>query len=260
MNAIKKLFSIYLLFFILFSLSVEAREEIILTIPKSGTHYLKIILENITESHVITPTLVDSYIQDYTESRNCKDTIVIGHCEPLMIKKLPNSENLFLLIRDPRDVALSAIDFIDNKGLAVWPSLSTIINYNQWILLSKKEKLLLILEDFYDDRKVTISSLFETAINLCSLKNCLIVKYEQLSPEQNNFVDLFATIKNISSFLGISIDETKAKDVIEKSFRNKNSRTYNKGNAYRYLEEDIEVLDLLESKLKKYIDFFIYSY
>lgn len=242
--------------FITFFLSADAREEAVLSLPKSGTHYLKKIIENITGNRVIQPSVPYWYKKAYMECAHVENIIVMGHCEPLIQELLPDNEELLLLIRDPRDVALSAIDFIDNSGLAVWPGLLSIINAEEWSKLSKLEKISLILENSYDYRKVSIVSLFETAINLCSQKKCFIVKYEQLSPEYNDFEELSQTIQNIAHFFGMAIDETKARDVINKSFKNHDSATLNKGNAFRYLEEDPEIVSFLNSKLKKYIYFF----
>lgn len=241
------------------SFQLEAREEVVLTIPKSGTHYLKKIIENITNCQTVQPSVVSNFLRQYYMHKSDPTTIVMGHCEPLILNLLPKKEHVLLLIRDPRDLALSAIDFIDNKGLAVWPGLPSIINRKQWNALSKKEKLSIILEDYYDNRRASIVSLFKTAVQLTQQKNCLVVKYESLSPEYNKTEELTSTLQDIGCFFGEEVDSLKAENVIKKCFRNPSCWTYNKGKAFRYLDEDSEIIELLESNLSNYIDYFEYA-
>lgn len=255
----KSLSRIYFLVFMFFSLLLDASEERILTLPKAGTHFLKKIIENITSKQVIPPTTPSHYEREYKRYSIDENTIVMGHCEPLVLSMLSSNERILLLIRDPRDVALSAVDYIDNHGLIVWPGLQKIVSQRKWNQLSKIEKLSLILEEYYDSRKLSVVTMFEMAITLITQKNCFIVKYEELSPEHNDFSDLSKTIQNIACFFGVELDDTRVEEVIEKSFRNKKCLTLNKGRAFRYLEEDREIVDFLSAKLKKYIDFYEFS-
>lgn len=240
-----------------FTLPLDARPEVILTIPKSGTHYLKLIMENLTLCQVFPLTSPDFYEKNYFKKRNTQNQIVIGHCEPLILNVVDgNPEKILLLIRDPRDVALSLVDFIDRIGLFVFPGLSKIIDRDSWLKLSRKEKLLMILDCSYDERKASVESFFETAINLTSSRECLIIKYEQLSPQDNTYPDLVQTVNSIATFLKVDIRNIDVQKVIEESFKNKKSATFNKGDSYRYLKEDSSIIELLNEKLSKYIDFF----
>lgn len=241
-----------------FSFALEAREEVVLTIPKAGTHYLKKIIENITNCQPIYVFCDAKFYLKYHMQKNDQTAITIGHCEPLILNFLPAKEHVLLLIRDPRDAALSAIDYIDKRGL-VWPGLANIINREQWNALSKKEKLSIILENYYDNRMVTVAAWFETAIKLIQKRNCLVVKYESLFPEYNTPEELTSTLQGIGCFFGVEVDSLKAESVIKNCFRNSSSKTFNKGKAFRYLEEDSEIIELLESKLSNYIDYFEYS-
>lgn len=240
------------------SITLEAREDVVLTVPKSGTQYLRMIIENITNCDTIPPTVPQNYKKEYDFCQMDEETIVFGHCEPWILNFIPLKEDLLLLIRDPRDVALSAVDYIDKRGLTVWPGLLKIIDPIQWNLLSKKKKLLMILDDFYDDRRVSVINLFETAIYLIQNKKCFVVKYESLSPEYATLNDLTATIQDISCFFGEKIDSLKAESIIKNCFRNSSSETLNKGIVFRYLNENDEIKELLESRLYKYIEYFNY--
>ena len=246
-----------ILFFLLCTFSIEARGEVILTIPKSGTHYLKLIIENLTSSIVITSDAPMLYQKRYSQLKTSQNKFVIGHCEPFMLNVVAdNPKKVLLLIRDPRDIALSFVDYIDKYEPWVFPGLEKIINRESWLKLSKKEKLLMILDRSYDERQASIISFFETAINLTDSRECLIIKYEQLSPQDNTYPDLVQTVNSIATFLKVDIRNIDVQKVIEESFKNKKSATFNKGDSYRYLKEDSSIIELLNEKLSKYIDFF----
>jgi len=62
-----------------------------------------------TVVHPFGPTLsYTSYFQERANSR----VISVWHSEPQVLSHIPEAPCL-LLIRDPRDVVLSAVDFID---------------------------------------------------------------------------------------------------------------------------------------------------
>lgn len=166
-----------------------------------------------------------------------------------------------LLIRDPRDVVLSAIDYIDQSGLEVWPGLSEFIELEEWTKLTKLQKASVILDkELPHARKLSIVSVFETAINVFLEGDWLLVKFEELSPENCDYLTPRKTISDIARFLGKKIDLTEIELIIEKSFKNKESFTFNKGSINRYVSEcDDEFRCFLNMKLNKYILFFGYN-
>ncbi len=255
-----KKFHILFSFVLLFSISLDARKEVVLTLPKSGTHYLKKILEHIDECNVLAPTTPSWFHQAYALYAADPQIIVMGHCEPLVMHLLPESERVLLLIRDPRDLALSAVDYIDNNGLAVWPGLQKVLNERQWEVLSKKEKLSLILDGYYDERRASVFNFYETAIRLLRRNDCVVIKYEALSPECNSSEALEETVQSIGCFFGVSIDSYSAEKIVRSSFKNSTSQTLHVGKSFRYKDENREIIEYLESKLSKYIRYFKYSF
>lgn len=82
----------FVFLFLFFSNSLTAREEVILTVPKCGTHYLKKIIEIITGNEVMQPVTPWWYLGKYNLFKDNDKIIIMGHCEPQILGMVPQSE------------------------------------------------------------------------------------------------------------------------------------------------------------------------
>ncbi len=142
------LFSLLTLCLVLFSSPLVARPELIVTVPKSGTNYLEQILTHLLQVKTILPEILTPAI--YANLKYDMSSLVIWHTDPSMYSLMPQNQPTLLLIRDPRDVVLSAIDFVNTKGLLFWPGLGEACN-TYWHRLTKKEQAEYLIDGCFDD-------------------------------------------------------------------------------------------------------------
>ncbi|MFN0065400.1 MAG: sulfotransferase domain-containing protein [Chlamydiales bacterium] len=239
---------------LLFSQSCFARQECVMAVPKCGTHYFAAIIRHITGKGVFEPTVPNVYRDLYLRYRN-RPPIVIGHPEPLVMNMLSQfgEERTVVLVRDPRDMALSARDYIYKRGVAAWPGLE--MSQNDWEQLSLKEQLDIIIMHNRGWRDVSAQTVFEGACALARREKSLVVKYEELVP---CYPDAARTVCSIAEFFGYVITEERAEEILELTY-GVTTRTFNKGEIERYKKElSPELQQYVTDTLKNYIKFFGY--
>ncbi len=222
------------------------------TIPKAGTNYLNLIISNLLDIQVLHPIGPLYSKAQYDRLKENSDVVVVWHSEPLVLDLIPKRVPVLFLVRDPRDVALSAVDFID-KG-HYWEG----IDCCSWNRLTRKERIEVVIDKVFNERGFSVSNFFETAIQLIIANDCCILNYEELSPECNSDECLAEVVKRIGRFFNQEVSCAQAKEVIAKSFKNSSCWSLNKAKVFRFLEEEKEVIETLEVKLGKYIDCFNY--
>lgn len=167
---------------------------------------------------------------------------------------------ILLLIRHPIDIVLSAIDHVqanfNHKEGSGWPGLP--IKKDVWALLTKKQKAAALL-DIPDTRSFGILQILESARQLCESREVITFKFEELSPETCGLDQAIQTVQKLGDFFAIPVDSEKAEYIIQQCFKNPSSWNLNKGKSFRYLDEDPELIEFLESELSEYREYFDYS-
>lgn len=155
--------------------SLSAVSNILLTVPKSGTHFLQYIVSMIVndliywagseverEIHETITIHTSSGAYDYLDSRD------------LLEKKI------VMLVRDPRDVVLSSIDYVNIHGVNTWVGLPHYETQDSWESLPFTDKIHWLIESFPLQPRGSCLEYFEGALQLLPNDQILIIKYEDL--------------------------------------------------------------------------------
>lgn len=235
-------FLFYMCFVMLPLSSVQADDAVYLcTLPKAGTHciekYFKLLsCQNIEIPHIRRSHLSEHYLglpKDYFLRSDVKKII---------------------MIRDFRDVFLSALNWIETKHH--WMHASVVFR-PRWNYLSNDDKLLELIDYTtnpaniiwsYKDRLLPqqIRKMIDRAVVLSQCENALVVKYEYLSGGYG-VENQLAAMREINDFLGIRNISKKQYIFLSKNlFGNAiyKSPTFRKGNVNSWcLKMSPEILD-----------------
>ncbi len=216
------------------------------TISKSGTCLLKVILENLLGVNNIGPSA--NYSKEQLEK-------LISYNKPYFFH--PIEENSYwcvfnypkakkiLTIRDPRDVIISLVDFIDKEGTKLWPQLR--LEYADWMKYNRKEKIKAILNT---NHLVISFERIDEIIRKCD--NTYVCKFETLVSNQSCNIE---AILDLAAFLEIPITFNEASLIAQNSYGSNKSVTFYKGVSGRWKEEFDEELKLLfkRNQLSNYL-------
>ena len=217
-----------------------------ITVSKSGTGLLKVILENLLEIKPIGPTA--NYSKEAVDELICCNQPYFFH--PIeensyrYVYDYPKAKKI-LTIRDPRDCVVSLIDFIDNFGTKVWPQLR--LKDADWMKYNRKEKIKAILKTTH-----LIISFDRIDDIIRTFDNVYVCRFESLVDYQACNVE---TILDIASFLEIPINWNEAKEIAKNSWGSKKSMTFFKGKKGRWKEEFDEEIKMLfkQNQLNKHL-------
>ncbi|KAK1167085.1 sulfotransferase 6B1-like [Acipenser oxyrinchus oxyrinchus] len=188
----------------------EAREDDVLLVsyPKSGTHWLTEIMKNLYHSHseangvskvTLTSPLEFGDLSRFDELRNLPNKRLIPthlNYEMIPVQFKTKKCKMIYVIRNPKDTAVSLYHY-----------------YKQNPNLPKIEKWSTFLEMFLKG-EVVCGSWIDHVLSWEKSKNdenVLVLYYESLKE------DLPKHVKEISTFLGINVTEDQVKDISKKS-------------------------------------------
>lgn len=238
---------------------VDDLPPLIVTVPKSGTHFIKLIVKALINKDPIWPNLPQTgptFIPYLNVEFSPKKSFLILHVESVLdsdayLHKYPYSKKI-LVVRNLRDILVSAKDYISKYSFNVLPFFEEYlsdprITHDGWQLLSEKEKLIKTMEYFFhfeerDFRRFGIGHFVEDALSF-SEKNpdALVVRFEDFFAYEGAALD---QIRRIANFLEKPLSEAQLKQILGVSFGSSLSHTYtNKKKLYRYKDEfDEEIL------------------
>ncbi len=189
-----------------------------------------------------------------------RTVVVFGHAEQNVLPLIPQQKPFVLLVRDPRDVALSTVDYTGTfkEGVCWWAGLYQEVSLETWNELTLIEQLELILDDMGPRPFGQISN-FEAAISLEQMATCTVVRYEDLHPQTASPDLMVNTLNTVRQVLGTEpLAPDQALSVIQQNVGQK-TPTLHKGKTNRFLDEDPEVIEYLEKRLRPYIEYFGYE-
>lgn len=243
-----RLIKFHLIFFLSFMLplsSVEKSQNIyVCTIPKAGTHCIKKYFNLLTYQSIDIPHKIKCSHFSEKHLKLPKDYFFRDD-----VKKI-------ILVRDLRDVFLSALNWIETKRH--WMS-GHVAFRAKWRSLSQGQKLRELIDYnsvpeniiwSYNNRNLPqqIHKIITKAVALSQCRNALVVKYESLSgaygPESQK-----ATICEINKFIGVCDLTNKQHAFIEKNLYGNallKSPTYREGNINNWAKR-------MSPKMQKYI-------
>ncbi len=216
------------------------------TISKSGTWLLKVILENLLGENNKGP--VARYSKEQLEGLiSCNKPYFLHPVEEKVYRYVfdfPKAKKI-LTIRDPRDIVVSLVDFIDRFGTKVWPQVR--LKYDDWMKYNRKEKIKAILKTTH---LIISFDRIDEIIKKCD--RTYVCRFETLISNQYCNVE---AILDLAEFLEISISYNEASLIAQNSYGSNKSRTFFKGRVGRWKEEfDEEIKALFKrNPLNKYL-------
>lgn len=237
------------------------------SIPKSGSHLLMKVLQNLDENHRHPMTLYSYKPMAYYE-RNLRrlaiDRFAWGHLgySPQVAKLVDDLDlDVVVMIRDPRDVILSFVDHVYRLKPHVLKSYYTSLPDEQAriqaaILGTSRENYAYrprVADDGIYDMHVGFTSDIGVVLrNYRAWKNCPrahIVRFESLVGPQGGGTEeeQSATVEGIIRFLRLSASPDKIIQICEKVF-DRSSPTFNLGKSRRWEDAiSTESMELLRS-------------
>ena len=257
------------------------KPPLIVTVPKSGTHFIKLIVQNLINKTPIVPNLPETgptFIPYLDTQFSPSKSFLILHVESVLdidayLERYPTSKKI-LMVRNLRDVLVSAKDYISRYGFDVLPffkdDLSDLqMTHSDWILLSEKEKLLKTMEYFFhfqkrEYRRFGLCHFVEDALQFVELHpDALVVRFEDFFSDERGMLD---QVRRIARFLGKECSQKQLERILWRSFGSIQSRTFtNKKKLYRFKDEfDDELLakflEYFGEEEERYNRFFNYSF
>ncbi|NGX63590.1 MAG: hypothetical protein KR126chlam6_01002 [Candidatus Anoxychlamydiales bacterium] len=223
-----------------------------ITVSKSGTNLLKVILENLLDIKPIGPTA--SYSKDALNKLiYCNQPYFFHPIEENVywyVFDYPKAQKI-LLLRDPRDAVISLVDFLDKAGTKgteitkIWPQLR--LQNADWMKYDRKKKIKAILNT---DSFVRSFNRIDEIIGKC--ENTYVCKFEKLISNKSCNVE---AILDLAKFLEIPINFNDASLIAQNSYGSPNSSTFFKGVSGRWKEEFDEELKILfkQNPLNQYL-------
>jgi hypothetical protein len=228
------------------------REEVIVTIPKSGTHYLIELLNLFPNKfRALCPVIPDQYPKLYYKFKKT-NTLPITHCFPSIFANLPKTQSrltILLFVRDPRDVILSLIDYI---GTSHWGG-GRRVDFD-WKSGSFFQKIDYVLDEKNWPYGNSIMGAFKTIETLLQNEENVCFRYEDLHPLHTGSIEKpVAEIIRLGEFFDVSIEQFQAEQILKHAFL-KETPTLNKGCTRRYQNElSFEERAFLTDRLSHYI-------
>lgn len=223
------------------------------SIPKSGTHLLERLLYLLPGlSRQFERTLA---AQDNTQllERQCarlrKNQFLV--CHLWYNKEFPRILDEFgikqiLLIRDPRDVVISNANYVTKIN-----GHHRLHDYVNNHLMSDKERLHFFMRGCNEPEEYSISLILEKFYPWLQCENVLTIRFKDLIGKNGGGSDemQMKTIDRILDFVGVSLDEAKKQELMEKIFYTQ-SKTFNKASKAR-INQWKSVFDDEDKKLFK---------
>jgi hypothetical protein len=212
----------------------------VITVPKCGTHciikYFR-LLEHLEKSSDFAIR-----ISHFNSNRTIR---VFRFNEDSQRHFESDNERKIILVRDLRDMFLSTLPYIQKTKNWLWIQAFFAPG---WKELSFEEKLLELM-DFEKNTELIqwerkgltlpqqIKSHVEEAIEFSSKPNTLQVKFEDLSGNHGEYAQR-RVMREINSFIGVSLTEEEENFLIENLFGNKlyRSPTFRNGKSYVWKE------------------------
>ena len=251
---------IFFLFFLLLPFFINAQNSLpplVVTIPKSGTHLIKLIIQSIIHKAPISPHLPPTgpkFVSYLNTQFSPKRNFLILHVESISdikayLTKYPNSKTI-LVIRNLRDVIVSAKDYITKYRLNILPYFQQFIEsefpgkitHRNWLSFKEKKKLMITMKYFFlfkekNYRRFGLRHFVNDAIRFAKkYPNTLVIKFEDLLSENESFA--LNQIQTLANFLGKQLSESQLKQIKNRCFGNPRSHTYSKKKKlYRFKKE-----------------------
>ncbi|XP_075715894.1 sulfotransferase 6B1-like [Rhinoderma darwinii] len=180
----------------------QAREDDLLLIsyPKSGTHWLAEIMKHLYPSKVsLTPPIEFGEVSKLEELNNMTTKrIVPTHLNYAMLPKDFKAKKCkaIYIIRNPKDTAVSLFHYYRDN-----PNLPTIEGWSTYL-------------DLFLQGEVVCGSWFDHVLGWEEHRNemgTLFLYYESMKK------DLFQSVRKISNYLGININDSEIHDICKKT-------------------------------------------
>ena len=226
------------LFLLLFSFSplLAYDEFAAYTIPKSGSHLLDCTLRLMTNRanfFYIPPRSVQSLevLADRIHYLHSINRYEMSHlpydAKEDSFRRALNCK-IFFNIRDPRDVTLSFVDYID-KGAVIEGA-----ERQRWNLLSRNQKISYVLEKVHG---VGIYTFIQSRLSWMDSPQTLVVKFENLVGEKGGGSNELqrTELQKIAHHIGLQLTDQKLEFVGQNLFGW--GGTFNKGLIGRWKEE-----------------------
>lgn len=234
----------------------DRKKIVILTIPKGGTHLIKKAAALISGQKVAWIKPADILQFDPTVHLLKNETISISHLFPhLDIIKTVSSKDFIkiVLIRDPRDVFVSQVDWLARCKEWVWWVPQTL--FDEFERLSYEEKLSYVIKDF-PALYYNIPYFTRKAVEWMKDPSVFICRFEDLvGPEGGgNREQQEQTIKALATHMGYNLSRQSIEEIARQlyggtlTFRNGQigSWTFWFGSYHKQLLKEIMGQDLID--------------
>ncbi|KAB0346476.1 hypothetical protein FD754_011333 [Muntiacus muntjak] len=188
--------------------SFEAREDdvFLVSYPKSGTHWIAKVIENIPNARLtLTPPIELGDISKFEELKTyCERRVIPTHLSysmlPMNIKQKQCKEMLCLgiiyIVRNPKDTAVSFFHYYRDN-----PNLPSIETWHEFF-------------DLFLKGDVVYGSWFDHVLSWeehKNAKNILIISYEEMKKDPSK------NIKKITTFLGLNVTDSEINQIAWKT-------------------------------------------
>jgi len=201
----------------------------IISVPKAGTNLIKVIIDQILDVQIQPPAYPFTF--DDINQKFSKGIPILLHTSLEKYLFLENNFSIdkrIFLIRDPRDVIISAINYVDKFGIQQISRLAEVVTPDIWQKYSFNTKVELLIDLRFLE---TFDSLQKIIDLYYSQNNNLLLKYDELI-DDNKINENMISI--IAEFLNIKLSPERIKMISEQSFGSKNSWTFNTGKKNRW--------------------------
>lgn len=204
------------------------------SIPKAGTNLLNQLLKEM-------PNTVERWTYHIDETLpGVERQIVSGHRGQVITAHLPWSEEMsrllkdmdyriFLMVRDPRDIAVSNVNYVTRMDLShpLHPYLKSLPNDDERLtaMINPPVEILDGLPDIWKNDGLT------TFLPWLNEKNCLMIRFEDLVGEKGGgSIDRQCeTITSIAKHIGALLSNDELVDMANGLFGSEGSKTFHKG-------------------------------